>query len=172
MIIRLMGEIEIHTYTSTELSSLKPQLSALQHKDDLSAGDIQNWLGFALDNADSGKLATDDDWRQQIEQAGIFLASRYVEEAANDAFILLLILREKWPVGSKARFKAIADRVGANHTYLVQASPVQSSINGEDKESLSQAETQSLRAMIPELKKCRKQFANSSGLQHFLKNLS
>jgi hypothetical protein len=41
-----------------------------------------------------------------------------------------------------------------------------------DEDSLSTAETASLRAMVPTLKKIRKQFANSSGLQQFLHQLN
>ena len=93
-------------------------------------------------------------------------------KADADDFVLLLVLREKWPVGSKARFKAVADRVGASHTYRLLTCPLQKGADISDEESLSQVEAASLRAMVPVLKKARKQFANSSGLQQFLQQLN
>ena len=42
----------------------------------------------------------------------------------DEQIIMLLILRERWPVGSKAKFKAIADRVGASHTYHLMGCPI------------------------------------------------
>ena len=85
---------------------------------------------------------------------------------------MLLILRERWPVGSKARFKAVADRVGASHTYHLIACPMQDAVDFDDDEEMSSAEAKSLHAMVPEMRRTRKQFAASSGLQQFLKNLS
>ena len=53
-----------------------------------------------------------------------------------------------------------------------QACPVQKGVDFDDDEAMSSAEAKSLNAMIPVMKRSRKQFANSSGLQQFLKNLS
>ena len=85
---------------------------------------------------------------------------------------MLLILRERWAVGSKAKFRVIADRVGADHTYHLMACPVREGVDFDDDEAMSSAEAKSLHAMVPVMKRSRKQFANSSGLQQFLKNLS
>ena len=69
------------------------------------------------------------------------------------------------------RFKAVANRVGASHTYRLLTCPLKGA-DISDEESLSQAEAASLHAMMPVLKKARKQFANSSGLQQFLQQLN
>ena len=45
-------------------------------------------------------------------------------------------------------------------------------VDFNDDEAISSAEAESLRAIVPVMKRQRKQFANSSGLQQFLKNLS
>ena len=44
-------------------------------------------------------------WRKQVEAAAEILAAPALQGAEADDFVLLLVLREKWPVGSKARFK-------------------------------------------------------------------
>jgi hypothetical protein len=52
------------------------------------------------------------------------------------------------------------------------ACPLQKGADISDEDSLSKAEAAALRAMVPVLKKARKQFANSSGLQQFLQQLN
>ena len=148
------------------------KLSALTYIDSPGEGDIVNWLGKALDDAGAPSLEEDAGWREQVEIAAAILAAPALAKADADDFVLLLVLREKWPVGSKARFKAVADRVGASHTYRLLTCPLQRGADISDEESLSQAEAASLRAMVPALKKARKQFANSSGLQQFLQQLN
>ena len=44
----------------------------------------------------------DASWHEQIEIAATILAAPALAKADADDFILLLVLREKWPVGSKA----------------------------------------------------------------------
>ncbi len=89
------------------------------------------------------------------------------ETGAN--FILLTILREKWPVGSKAKFRTFADRVRADHTYLaVPCGAVQ--INEIDDEAiLKEAETNQLAAKLGFFRVNRKRFANSSAVQGLIK---
>ncbi len=172
MIIRVMGEIEIHCFEQKGETASADKLSALTSIDSPGEGDIVNWLGKALDDAGAPSLEEDAGWREQIEIAAAILAAPALAKADADDFVLLLVLREKWPVGSKARFKAVADRVGASHTYRLLTCPLQKGADISDEESLSQAEAASLRAMVPALKKARKQFANSSGLQQFLQQLN
>lgn len=172
MIIRVMGEIEIHCFEQKGEAAPAGKLAALTSIDNPGDGDIINWLGKALDDAGAPSLDEDAGWREQVEIAASILAAPALAKADADDFVLLLVLREKWPVGSKARFKAIADRVGASHTYRLLACPLQKGADISDEDSLSKAEAAALRAMVPVLKKARKQFANSSGLQQFLQQLN
>jgi len=172
MIIRVMGEIEIHCFEQKGETASADKLFALTSIDSPGEGDIVNWLGKALDDAGAPSLEEDAGWREQVEIAAAILAAPALAKADADDFVLLLVLREKWPVGSKARFKAVADRVGASHTYRLLTCPLQKGADISDEESLSQVEAASLRAMVPALKKARKQFANSSGLQQFLQQLN
>ena len=52
------------------------------------------------------------------------------------------------------------------------ACPMQDAVDFDDDEEMSSAEAKSLHAMVPVMRRTRKQFAASSGLQQFLKNLS
>jgi hypothetical protein len=63
-------------------------------------------------------------------------------------FFLLTILREKWPIGSKAKFKILADRVGADHTYLAVPCGAVKIDALDDAAILKEAETQQLAATI------------------------
>jgi hypothetical protein len=174
MIIRVMGEIEIHCFERDGGASDISTLTSLNDAglDEVNDADIINWLGHALDNTAAPLLDQDENWRKQVECAAKILAAPALEKAEADDFLLLLLLREKWPVGSKAKFKLKADRVGASHTYRLLSSPLQKGADIADEESLSAAETAALRGMVPILKKIRKQFANSSGLQQFLNQLN
>ena len=172
MIVRLMGEIDIHSFRTDSLLSDRPSLDGLPIKDTVTDGDVINWLGWALDSGAADRLEDDEMFRGQVESAGRYLASLRQPNLGVDQFIMLLILRERWPVGSKARFKAVADRVGASHTYHLIACPMQDAVDFDDDEEMSSAEAKSLHAMVPEMRRTRKQFAASSGLQQFLKNLS
>ena len=49
---------------------------------------------------------------------------------------------------------------------------IQEGVDFDDDGAMSSAQAKSLHAMVPVMKRSRKQFANSSGLQQFLKNLS
>ena len=172
MIIRLMGEIDIHSFTADSLLLEQPVISNLQMPDGVSDSDMINWLGQALDSGAADRLEGDEEFRRQVESAGRYLTGLRQPGLKDGQFIMLLILRERWPVGSKAKFKAIADRVGASHTYHLMACPVQEGVEFDDDGAMSSAEAKSLHAMVPVMKRSRKQFANSSGLQQFLKNLS
>jgi len=99
-----------------------------------------------------------------IAQHPLFKSS---ETGAN--FFLLTILREKWPVGSKAKFKTLADRVGADHTYLAVPCGAVKIDALDDAASLKEAETQQLAATLAFYKANRKRFANSSAVQGLIK---
>ena len=172
MIVRLMGEIDIHSFRTDSLSPERPSLDGLSLPDAVTDADVINWLGWALDSGAADRLEEDEQFRGQVEAAGRYLAALRQPDLAADQFIMLLILRERWPVGSKAKFKVVADRVGASHTYHLMACPAQEAIDFDDDEAMSSAEAKSLHAMVPVMKRTRKQFAASSGLQQFLKNLS
>ena len=124
MIIRVMGEIEIHCFESTGNAALIGDISALTEIDAPTDADMVNWLGKALDDPAAPSLDDDEGWRKQVEVAAEILAAPALQGAEADDFVLLLVLREKWPVGSKARFKILADRVGSNHTYRLLACPL------------------------------------------------
>ncbi len=59
-----------------------------------------------------------------------------IDTGAN--FMLLTILRGKWPLGSKSKFKIIADRVKADHTYLARICGAAKLGNLDDEELLKQ----------------------------------
>ena len=82
---------------------------------------------------------------------------------------MLTILREKWPVGSKAKFKTLADRVGADHTYLAVPCGAVQIDELDDEASLKEAETHQLAATLGFYKANRKRFANSSAVQGLIK---
>ena len=172
MIIRLMGEIDVHSFRTDSLLLEQPVISNLKMPDGISDSDMINWLGWSLDSGAANRMEEDEEFRGQVETAGRHLTGLHQPDMKDEQFIMLLILRERWPVGSKAKFKAIADRVGASHTYHLMACPIQEGVDFDDDGAMSSAEAKSLHAMVPVMKRSRKQFANSSGLQQFLKNLS
>ena len=91
----------------------------------------------------------------------------HIDAGAN--FVLMTILREKWPVGSKSRFKVIADRVKADHTYLAHICAAAKLDNLDDEDSLKQEETRQLSLSFAFYKANRHRFANSSAVQGLIK---
>jgi hypothetical protein len=83
--------------------------------------------------------------------------------------VLLTLLREKWPVGSKAKFKTIADRVTADHTYFTHICAAAKLDNLDDEDSLKQEETHQLSLSLAFYKANRRRFANSSAVQGLIK---
>ena len=90
-----------------------------------------------------------------------------IDAGAN--FVLLTILREKWPVGSKSRFKVIADRVKADHTYLAHFCAAAKLGDLDDEDSLKHEETRQLSPSLTFCKANRRRFANSSAVQGLIK---
>ena len=167
IIIRIMGESDIIDVTMQPAGA--PNHPLIDGLDD--QGKI-NLLGHWMDQDRGKALAKDPD---HFAAMGIIVSefiSRHplfksFDNGAN--FFLVTFLREKWPVGSKAKFKTLADRVGADHTYLaVPCGAVQ--INElDDDASLKEAETHQLAATLGFYKANRKRFANSSAVQGLIK---
>ena len=177
--LRIMGEIDIHTIpgltpseqTPKSLSAAIAPLSALY---DANTHDIKNWLVVQLDKADADESVPSDAEMKLIEDAAaLLLYQQAVENVVNyqaDTFVLMLVLRERWPVGSKAKLRDVAARAGAAFSYNLVVCPPQPFTDASDDEAVAKAEAASLAEMLPALKRARKQFASSSGLQQFLNN--
>ena len=74
----------------------------------------------------------------------IVQADKHAAAITAGNFALLTILREKWPVGSKAKFQIVADRVKADHTYLAHVCAAMTLGDIDVAEALKQAETSQL----------------------------
>jgi len=94
-------------------------------------------------------------------------ASAFFDSEAN--YLLMLLLREKWPVGSKASFKVKADKVEANHTYHMIYCTPQKIEKTDDEQMIASAESHALGSHLPLLKRSRKIFANSSAVHGVIK---
>ena len=167
IIIRIMGESDIVDVTMQPAGTSKHRLV-----DGLGDQDKINLLGHWMDQDRGAVLAADADHFAAI---GI-IASEFIAQhplfksCETDAnFFLLTILREKWPVGSKAKFKILADRVGADHTYLAVPCGAVKIDALDDAASLKEAETQQLAATLAFYKANRKRFANSSAVHSLIK---
>jgi hypothetical protein len=174
-----MGEIDIHTVPGLIPSeqtpvSLSAAIAPLSGLDDATTHDVKNWLGDQLDKADADESGPSDAEMKLIEDAAALLLYQQAEENdityEADSFVLMLVLRERWPVGSKAKLRDIAARAGAVFSYKLVVCPPQPFTEGSDDEAVAKAEAASLAEMLPTLKRARKQFASSSGLQQFLNN--
>lgn len=174
-----MGEIDIHTVPGLIPSeqtpvSLSAAIAPLSGLDDANTYDVKNWLGDQLDKADADESGPSDAEMKLIEDAAALLLYQQAEENdityEADSFVLMLVLRERWPVGSKAKLRDIAARAGATFSYKLVVCPPQPFTEGSDDEAVAKAEAASLAEMLPTLKRARKQFASSSGLQQFLNN--
>ena len=158
-LMRVMGELEVH---QLNIKSDAPR-TAPAELDNLE--DQVNWLGHMLDTGLQSEALEDVKDKMDAVCEAIFTA----HDIADKPFHMLLVLREKWPVGSKAKFKIKADRVGANHTYLAIFCTPQDLDNFEDSDAVQRAELQALSAEVPKLKAGRKKFANSSAVHGFVR---
>jgi len=167
IVIRIMGESDIVDVEMQSADKLKNPL--IDGRDDQ---DKINLLGHWMDQDRGAALAEDADHFAAMGIIASEFMSRHslfavCETGAN--FILLTILREKWPVGSKAKFKTLADRVGADHTYLAVPCGAVQIDELDDEASLKEAETHQLAATLGFYKANRKRFANSSAVQGLIK---
>ena len=175
-LIRIMGESDIVDVTMTRKAASHALLMGLD------AADKVNLLGHWMDQDRGAELAADQNHLEAMTiiaseiiaseiitskaTAGSALASQF-EAGAN--FVLLTLLREKWPVGSKAKFKTIADRVKADHTYLAHICAAAKLDDLDDEDSLKQEETRQLSLSLAFYKANRRRFANSSAVQGLIK---
>jgi hypothetical protein len=167
IIIRIMGESDIVDVTMQPAGTSKhPLVDGLDDQDKI------NLLGHWMDQDRGAALAEDADHFAAMGIIASEFMSRHALFAACETganFILLTILREKWPVGSKAKFKTLADRVGADHTYLAVPCGAVQIDELDDEASLKEAETHQLAATLGFYKANRKRFANSSAVQGLIK---
>ena len=108
-ILSVMGESEIETF---EVQLKNKRMSSQVHD---TIEDQVNWLGSMLD------VGADTNLTQAQKENIAYIAESFVLDNLKSDFksyVLLLVLREKWPVGQKSKFKIRADKVGANHTYI------------------------------------------------------
>lgn len=172
-VIRVMGETDILEVSVTPeiLASHK----APKQSKDWDRADNANWLAHWLDGDRVASWMEDKALNETMEQTALDLlmtdgnADSFIESEAN--YLLILLLREKWPVGSKNKFKMIADKVGANHTYHMIFCTPQKLDELENAETIQKAESQALGAHLPLLKQSRKIFANSSAVHAVIKQV-
>lgn len=166
-IIRIMGESDIVDIDMAEHDGgAHPKLMGLD------AGDKTNLLGHWMDQDRGEAMAADPDTLAAMTAIAVefITADKISEKFADGAnFIVLTILREKWPVGSKAKFQKIADRVGAQHTYIAHPCAAAKIENLDNDDELKQSETSQLALALPFFRKNKKAFANSSAVQPLIR---
>ena len=170
VLIRIMGESDIVDVNLIKIASNAQGGSALLAG--LGLPDQINLLGHWMDQDRGASLVGDTVYLDAITQVASNIVADSPLTAEIDAganFILLTILREKWPVGSKSKFKVIADRVGADHTYLSHICAATKLDNLEDHNALKQEETNQLSIALGFYKTNRRRFANSSAVQGLIR---
>ena len=162
VLIRIMGESDIIDVTMREVLGSSALLVGLDDADQINL--LGHWMDQNL-GAALGESATHLDAREQIASSIISRSSlvKALDGGAN--FVLLTILREKWPVGSKAKLKTIADKVKANHTYLGHVCATSKLENLDDQVALKKEETKQLTTALTFYRANRRQFASSSAVQ-------
>ena len=170
-VLRVMGESDILEVRVTEERLAAHKAPA--HPKGWEREDAANWLAHWLDGDRAASWMEDKKLNDKMEATAIDLLATdeniqtFYESEGN--YLLMLLLREKWPVGSKASFKVKADKVEANHTYhLIYCTP-QRLNNLDDEQLIATAESQALGTHLPALKKSRKMFANSSAVHAVIK---
>ena len=138
----------------------------------LDADDRINLLGHWLDQDRGEVMAADADALSAMIAIGAeFLDGLDIsgQWGGDMNFVVMTILREKWPVGSKAKFQALADRVGANHTYLAHLCTPAKMDDLSNEAALKQSETAQLMMSLPHFRQLRKSFAKSSAVQTLIR---
>ena len=95
-ILSVMGESEIETF---EVQLKNKRMSSQVHD---TIEDQVNWLGSILD------VGADKNLTQAQKENIAYIAESFVLDNLKSDFksyVLLLVLREKWPVGQKSKFK-------------------------------------------------------------------
>ena len=170
VLIRIMGESDIVDVNLIKRAANAPDGSAFLAG--LDGSDQINLLGHWMDQDRGAALADDSAYLDAMTQiASNILAdsplAAQIDAGAN--FVLLTILWEKWPVGSKSRFKVIADRVMADHTYLAHICAAAKLNDLNDEDSLKHEETRQLSQSLAFYKANRRRFSNSSAVQGLIK---
>ena len=166
-IIRVMGETDIVDIdVDAHDGGTNAKLMGLDLVDKI------NILGHWMDQDRGEALAADPEYLAAMTAiaAEVQANGKMGAPFANGTnFMLLTILREKWPVGSKAKFQKIAERVGAEHTYLAVACGPAKVDDLNDDDALKKAETSQLGLALTNFRRMRKQFANSSAVQTLIR---
>ncbi len=171
--LRIMGEIDIYTVpelhpSNQKVASLSARIVPPSALNEANECDFKNWLGDQLDNPDESKGEPSDSETKDVEDVAALLIHQHANETAltneTNRFVLMPVLCERWPIGSKARLKDIAARAGASFGYHFAVSPPQPLLDAADDDALSKAEANPMVEMLPHLKRARKQFASSTGL--------
>ena len=166
-LLRLMGESDIIDIDPADHDgAVHPRLMGLD------AADRINLLGHWLDHDQGEAMSDDPDTMSAMAAIGAtFLAEQPVAESWGGAvnFVVMTVLREKWPVGSKSKFRAVAERVGASHTYLAYIRTAANLDDLADDAALKQSETAQLMMALPHYRQNRKRFASSSAVQTLIR---
>ena len=166
-LLRLMGESDIIDIDPADHDgAVHPRLMGLD------AADRINLLGHWLDHDQGEAMSDDPDTMSAMAAIGAtFLAEQPVAESWGGAvnFVVMTVLREKWPVGSKSKFRAVAERVGASHTYLAYICTAANLDDLADDAALKQSETAQLMMALPHYRQNRKRFASSSAVQTLIR---
>ena len=84
-------------------------------------------------------------------------------------FVVMTILRERWPVGSKSTYRTVAERVGATHTYVAELCAPARLEDLKNEAALKQSETAQLMMALSRYRRDRKRYANSSAVQTLIR---
>ncbi len=170
VLIRIMGESDIVDVnvikTAVNGSDGSALLAGLDRPDQI------NLLGHWMDQDRGATFAGDTAYLDAMAQIASNVVvdsplATQIDVGAN--FVLLTVLREKWPVGSKSKFKIIADRVNADHTYIAHICAAAKLDNLDDQNALKQEETNQLSIALGFYKANRRRFANSSAVQGLIR---
>lgn len=167
-LLRLMGETDIVDILGAEGTGCGERLPI---PEGIEAEDRINLLGHWLDVGDGEALAKKPGYlaamfaiAEEILQKQDAIGAR-----VKGNFLLLTLLRERWPVGERAKYFKKTALVGAKHTYLAHLCPPASLDDLEDKAALGESETRMLREAMPHFRRHRKRFAPSSAVQKLIR---
>ena len=166
-LLRLMGESDIIDIDPGQQGEgIHPRLMGLDEADRI------NLLGHWLDHDQGVAMSDDPETMSAITAiaAGFLSQSEAVPGWGADVnFVVMTILRERWPVGSKSRYRAVADRVGATHTYVAELCAPARLDDLTDDAGLKQSETAQLMMALPRYRRDRKRYASSSAVQTLIR---
>ena len=160
VLVRIMGESDIIDVTMAEVRGSSSLLIGLDDADRI------NLLGHWMDQGRGAALANDKTYLDAMTQIASSMVANSLFAAKLDAganFILLTILREK------AKFKIIAGRVKADHTYIAHICDAAELDSLIDQETLKREETNQLSTALSFYKANKRRFANSSAVQGLIK---